>query len=199
MAATDVCILKIVGRYQEQNIVNTLHYQITTQASEDTEVLEHLIQAWYGANETAWLARHSDQYELIGYKAFKKTGSAKTPSYVPRGNSGAVVGDEQPAAICRTITLYTADAKFRRRGRIMLSGSVADMFNDTDGAVTSTEMSLLATLGGYFLGTISDSGDEFRCVIPAAGEDGVQPVIDTKGRATPSIVRSRRVRNFHIG
>ena len=199
MAIQDVCILKVVGRYQSQNIVNTLHYQVVDQASAETEVLENLILAWQGAIETAWLARHIDSYELVGYKAFNKTGAAKTPSFVPVGSNGAVVGEEMPASQGRTITLYTADAKHRRRGRIMLSGGAVAQFNIDDGAVTSAEQALLGTLGQFFEAVIDNGGDEFRCVIPATAVDSVQQIIDTKGRATPSIIRSRRIRQFLIG
>lgn len=199
MAIQDVVILKIVGRYQQQNIVNTLHYQIVDQASAEKEVLDNLILAFQGAIETAWLARHISTYSLVGYKAFNKTGPAKTPSFVAVGSPGAVVGTEMPAAMCRTITLYTADAKHRRRGRIMLSGGAAAQFNTTDGAVTTAETALLGTLGQFFEAIIDNGGDEFRACIPAAGVDSAQGIVDTKGRATPSIVRSRRIRQFLIG
>lgn len=199
MATQDVCILRIVGRYQSQNIVNTLHYQIVSQSSDDQAVLSSLCLAFQADIEAAWLARHIDSYELIGYKAFVQSGTAKTPAYIPRAQAGIVVGTEVPAAVCRTITLYTADPKHRRRGRLMLSGGEFAQFNVDDGAVTSSEMSLLGTLGAYFLVSITNAGDEFRCVIPATAVDDVQGINAAVGRATPSIVRSRRVRNFLIG
>lgn len=199
MAVQDVCILRIVGRYQSQNIVNTLHWQIVSQSSDDQAVLASLCLAFQADIETAWLARHIDSYELIGYKAFVQSGAAKTPAYVPRGQYGVVVGTEVPAAVCRTITLYTADAKHRRRGRLMLSGGEFAQFNIDDGAVTSAEMALLGTLGSFFLEVIENGGDEFRCCIPATATDAVQSINAATGRATPSIVRSRRVRNFLIG
>ena len=81
----------------------------------------------------------------------------------------------------------------------MLSGGAVAQFNIDDGAVTSAEQALLGTLGQFFEAVIDNGGDEFRCVIPATAVDSVQQIIDTKGRATPSIIRSRRIRQFLIG
>lgn len=199
MAVDDVVTLKIVGRYQDQNIVNTTHWQIIEQASAETGVLANLITAFQGAIETAWRARHIDSYELVGYKAFNHTGVSKTPKFLASGDMGLVTGTEVPASVCRTITLYTGSAKHRRRGRLMLSGSEVAQFNIDDGAVTSAELALLGTLGQYFEAAIDSGGDTFFCCIPAAGEDPVELITDTAGRATPSLIKTRRIRQFSVG
>lgn len=199
MAVGDICTLRIVGRYQQQNIVNVMHYAITEQGSSELEVLENLLALWDTANQAAWVARHIDSYELIGTKAFGLTGAAKTPAFDPVGVSGAVVGTEEPAALCRTITLYTESAKHRRRGRIMLSGGAADMFSVVDGAVIGTEIVLLEVLGALLIQDLFGGGDTFQPCIPPAGVDPFEPIVDMKARVTPSLIKTRRVRQFSIG
>ena len=199
MAQNDIVTLKVVGRYQGQNIVNSINWKILDQSSPETTVLENLCLGFVQDIEAAWLARHIDSYELVGYKAFNHTGAAKTPCFLPSGDAGGVVGEELPASVCRTITLYTASAKHRRRGRIMLSGTAVAMLNTDDGAVTSSEMSSLGTLGTYFTTSLTYGDDTFFCCIPPSGEDPVELIVDTMGRNTPSILRSRRIREFLVG
>lgn len=199
MAVGDVCTLRIIGRYQSQNIVNTLHYRIDDQGSSEQEILQQLCDGFYASFLVAWQARHIDTYTLVGLKAFGLTGAAKTPGFKSASDAGSIVGEEVPAAVCRTITLYTASAKHRRRGRLMLSGSAVAHFNTNDGGVTSAEVALLDTLGSNLDNGISITPDTFALVIPASGVDPVEVVVDTKGRTTPSIVKSRRIRQFLIG
>lgn len=199
MAVGDECTLRIVGRFQDQNIVNTMHYRIATQTSGDLDILESLCDAFDTIIKSSWVGRHISTYELIGLKAFRKTGTSKTPGFKSIGTEGAVVGTEVPSSMCRTITLYTADAKHRRRGRVMLSGSAAAMFDATDGSVTSTEIAALDALGVLLKGQISNSGDEFDPGIPATAVDSWQDFVDSKARETPSVVTSRRIRQFLIG
>lgn len=199
MAVNDVCTLRVVGRYQDQNIVNTLHYEIMDQDSSDQEILSSLCSGWEAAHETEWLARHIDTYELIGLKAFRKTGDAKTPHYHPIGEAGSVVGEEIPSPVCRTITLYTGDAKHRRRGRVMLSGTAVAHLSTTDGSVVAAELVLLNLLGDSLRSALESGLDSWRLCIPATEVDDSQAIVDVKARVTPSIVKSRRIRNFLIG
>ena len=199
MAANDVILLRVVGRYQQQNIVNTLHYQINMQTSTEAAVLGMFLTDWATANETAWLNCHIDTYELIGYKAFRVDGAAKIPAYQNRGVNGNVVGDEVPSNICRTITLYTASANHRRRGRVMLSGSEQGMFNLTDGAVTVAAVGVLQTLGDLLDSQLVGVADVFDPVLPASGVLPIEAVTKAVGRVTPSSVKSRRVSQYLIG
>ena len=199
MAADDVIVLRIVGRYQQQNIVNTLHYQIADQISSELEVLGKFITDWATAVETAWLAAHIDTYELIGYKAFGVTGAAKIPAYQNRGSNGTVTGDEVPSNVCRTITLYTGSSNHRRRGRVMLSGSYVFAFNDTDGALSTAAVALLQTIGDLLDSTLSGVDDEFDLCLPATDANPVVLVTKALGRVTPSAVKSRRVSQYLIG
>lgn len=199
MAATDVSLIRIVGRYQQQNIVNTLHYQHYAQTSTEEDVLEDFITAWSTANETAWLACHIDSYELIGYKAFRVTGAAKIPAYENRAQNGTVAGEEVPSNVCRTVTLYTASANHRRRGRVMLSGSEASMFNITDGSVTVAAVAILQTLGDLLDTRVETGGDAFDLCLPATATLPVELVTKSVGRVTPSAVKSRRVSQYLIG
>lgn len=199
MAVDDVVTLRVVGRYQSQNIVNTLHYQIAAQAANEQTVLDNLLIGWEADLEVLWLARHLDTYELVGLKAFNKVGAAKTPAFRAIATAGSVVGEEVPSSVCRTLTLYTASAKHRRRGRLMLSGTAVAMLETDDGAVTSMEQASLDTLGTTLLATIEQAGDEFNLVIPATAVDPVEPITDAKGRPTPSLIKSRRIREFLVG
>lgn len=199
MATDDVIQLRIVGRYQQQNIVNTLHYQIVDQSSSDLDILSAFITDWGTVHETAFLACHIDTYELIGYKAFRVDGTAKTPAYENRGFNGSVAGEEVPSNVCRTITLYTASSNHRRRGRLMLSGSEAAMFNTTDGSVTVAAVAILQTLGDLLSAPFLPVADEFQLVLPASGANPIIPVNAAIGRVTPSAIKSRRVSQYLIG
>ena len=75
MAVDDVVVLRAVGRYQSQNVVNTMHYKITAQTSTELAILASLTLAWDTDIRLEWLARHSDEYTLIGLKAFRVTGA----------------------------------------------------------------------------------------------------------------------------
>jgi len=199
MAVGDECTLRIVGRYQDQNIVNTLHYRITGQTSGEPEILDQLTGGWDVNYKSGWLARHEDAYELVGLKAFGKTGASKTPSFRSIGDAGTVAGTPLMAAVCRTITLYTADAKHRRRGRIMLSGTDDAMIDDDDGSVSTTEIAALTAFGVVLLPPLVVNSDEFQLGIPATAVDTWQDITDAKGRETPSLISSRRIRQFLIG
>lgn len=199
MAQDDVSGLHVVGRYQSQNIVNTLHYRHSTQTATEQETLDLLCQAWDGKFSATWVGRHIDTYQLVGVKAFVRDGAAKTPGFLDIDTAGSVVGEETPAAVCRTITLYTASTKYRRRGRVMLSGCATNMFNVDDGAVTGAEVLALGTLVDLLIDPIISDEETWTPVIPANVVDPVESIIDALARLTPSIVRSRRIRQFLIG
>lgn len=199
MAVTDECTLRIIGRYQSQNIVNTMHYRITTQASSELEVLGNLCDLWDSSNKADWLAAHSTAYELIGLKAFGKTGTAKTPGVKSLGDGGTRSGTPAPNFVCRTITLYTADVKHRRRGRLMLSGTITEDLDTNDGSLTSGGLAVMDNLGIKAIAQLTGGGDDFDPGIPAAGVDIWQNFTDYASRETPSSVTSRRVREFYIG
>lgn len=199
MATGDVSTLRVVGRYQGQNVVNTMHYKHTDQQGGDQDILRDLCLAWSGGLKSAWLARHNASYELVGIKAFRNTGSAKTPGFLVVSENGDVVVDQVPSLLCRTITLYTAETNHRIRGRVMLSGSNANMFDVTDGSVTTTELGLMTVLAELLLDQIDEATNLFDLVLPATVAGGPYDVVDAKARVTPSAVTSRRVRQFLIG
>lgn len=199
MAVDDVCVIRAVGRYQQQNIVNTLHVQITEQVSSELGILDQLLDSFDTEIRTAWLACHIDTYELIGLKAFRVTGAAKVPAYTNIGANGTVTGDEVPSNVCRTITLYSDSTNHRRRGRLMFSGSAMFMFNDTDGSVSTAAVALLQAVGDILDAGFSIAGDVFKVVLPATDTLPVVDVVKCRGRVTPSAVKSRRVRQYLIG
>ena len=199
MAVDDICVLRIVGRYQQQNIVNTLHLQIEAQVSSEQEILDQLVIGWDTAFRNAWLAAHIDTYELIGLKAFRVDGAAKVPAYSNIGQNGTVTGDEVPSNVCRTITLYTASTNHRRRGRVMLSGSAQAMFNASDGSVTVAEVGVLQTIGNLIDAGFSMDSDDFVFCLPATDTLPIELVTKSLARVTPSAVKSRRVSQYLIG
>lgn len=203
MAVADEVGLHIVGRYQDQNIVSTMHYRITAQTTGEDEILDQLCTGWNSACTSAWVARHIDTYELIGLKAFGKTGVNKRPGIFEVGQSGGVVGVETPSPVCRTITLYTADTNHWRRGRVMLSGSEHAMFDVDDGSVTASERTSLEALAALLLADITVGGDEFTPGLCAGtGIGGPYSFADFTSylvRKTPACVRSRRIKGFSIG
>lgn len=199
MAAGDIITARVVGRFQDQNVVNTLHYKIVDQTSSEQVVLDSFCSDWDNAISAGWVARHAALYTLVGVKAFNHTGVPKRPGFMAIGDAGLVVGSEVLAHTCRTITLYTNSAKHRRRGRVMLSGSVQTMFNTTDGSVSLTERVALDVLGTLLMATILENGDSYQLVIPPTAVDPVEEITAVRARITPSVVTTRRIRQFLIG
>lgn len=199
MAQGDVLTLRVVGRYQSQNIVNTLHYYIANQTATELLVCSVLVDLWDTAMRILWQGVHIDTYSLVGLKCFRKTGVAKTPDFKLITAAGTVTGDEVPSPICRCITLYTASAKSRRRGRVMLSGSAASMFNTSDGAVTSAHITQLETMAATLDTVLTDGNNDFELCLPPANGDPFEYITDYKARVTPAVVTSRRIRQFLIG
>jgi len=199
MTVGDVAVLRAVGRYQDQNISNNLHYEVVTQTSEEINIWQSLAEIWDAGNTASWLARMIDAYELIGLKVFTAKGDSKVPGIVNVGTAGDVVGDPQESFVCRTITMYTDNANHRVRGRIQLSGAAEAMFNDTDGSVTDAELTALSTLISNLLSPLSSGGDSFKPVIINQTTKVTNDVVEMVPRKTPSVVRSRRVRQFSIG
>lgn len=199
MAVDDVIGIQIHGRYQMQNIVNVIHYQITEQVADDHDVLNSLCQGWESQNKVNWLARHLDSYRLMGLKGFSLTGNNKRPGIVHIDEAGSVVGTEEPSPVCRVITLYTDSSNYRRRGRVQLSGGDTTMFNDADGAVSDTELGFMAILGAALIADISNFGDVGDPGLAPSGVLPFEPYTDVLARRTPSLIRSRRIRGFSIG
>lgn len=199
VAIGDEVTLRVVGRYQSQNIVNNLTYEIIAQTSAENRVLNSLVGAWDAMVKAAWLLRHIDTYTLVGTKAFNKVGDAKTPSFDTIQEAGGVVGIEVPSPVCRTITLYTESDNFRRRGRVMLSGCDTVMFNVSDGAVTVAEQTALDILGAVLLASIQLDEDSFQPILGSTAVLPKEQITDFKSRPTPSLISSRRIRQFLIG
>lgn len=199
MAVDDIAVLRIVGRYQDQNIVNTMHYKVDTQTTGDEQLWDDLVNGFWTAHNTLWTGRHSDAYEWVGLKAFTRRGDTRPPGERTIGVSGDVVGTPQVSFCCRTITFYSDDPNPRRRGRLMLSGGDEAMFWDVDGAVTSGEIILLTALGVQLMDNITENGNVFEPILYAKATDNVSGLVAAKGRSTPSSVRSRRIRRMLIG
>jgi hypothetical protein len=199
MATADTCVMRICGRFQEQNIVNTLHYFIWNQTSDEQSVLAALNALWVLDIQAAWLARHSDAYELIGIKSFRVDGVPKVPGFRPIGAAGLVTGSAVLSFASRVITFYTSSSNYRRRGRLQLSGGESLMFSLDDGSVVSDELDLLDVLGDLLREPLVQGDEEFHLCIPPTDVLPVEDVIATKARVTPGVMRSRRVKNFFIG
>lgn len=202
MAENDIVGVRIVGRYQDQNIVNTMHYRITAQESTEQEILGILAQRWLATHGPLWRARHIDTYRLVGVSAFSLTGLNKVPGIATDGTVGSVTGAELPSSVCRTITLYTNSDNYRRHGRVMLSGSEILQLEVGDGGLTATELALLDALGVTLIADLVDAGDTFTPgLAPVTGPPALpfEPFTGSLARRTPSSVTSRRIRRFSIG
>ena len=203
MADGDVIGIRIVGRFQGQNIVSTMHYEITHQTITDHQILQIFSDAWSAKFSAAWLLRHIDSYELIGLKAFSLTGGNKVPGRTIVETAGGVIGVETPSPLCRVITLYTDSDNHWRRGRVQLSGSADDMFNDADGAVSEAEITALGTLADLLIDGVESDEETFAPCLPAGTGVGgpylLEPITAALVRRTPACIRSRRVKGFAIG
>lgn len=199
MAVGDVAVLRIVGRYQMQNIVNTMHYEVTVQSTEDLQLWEDLVQAWFANHSALWIAEHVDAYTWVGLKAFTVRGNTKPPGERAGAGAGTVVETPAPAFVCRTITFYTDNPNPRVRGRLMLSGTSDEMLHDDTGAVVDGQIITMDALGESLLGTIDANGNEFKPVLYNRTLDTTADLIAAKGRVTPSSIRSRRIRRMLIG
>lgn len=199
MAIGDVSRLAVVGWFQDQNIVNTFHYKHTVQASDENDVLQELCQTWQTAIETAWLDRHADVYSIAGLKAFKHSGESKVPGHLPMGGNGNVVGTPHSSFVSRVITLYTASANHRRRGRIQISGAVNAHFDQITGAVLAAEVVLMQALADVIIQPLIGPSDEWELCIPDTVALPLELVTAVRARGTPGIIRSRRIKSFFIG
>jgi hypothetical protein len=199
MQVGDTAVLRVVGRYQFQNISNTFHYDLTDLSPDDPDALQNLTEFWSTDIAPDWLLRHSVDYSLIGIKAFVGQGTSARPGYKAVGTAGDVVGDPQESYVCRVLTRYTDSSNPRKRGRINLSGGVETMFDDTDGSVTTTEVTALATLTALLDEPIVGGGAVWTPVILNPIDNQVEQITKTVARITPSLIRSRRVRQFSIG
>lgn len=199
MAVDDIVGIRIVGRYQDQNIVNTIHFQITAQSSSELDILQSLTDQWLVQNGSTWRGRHIDTYRLVGIKGFSLSGPNKIPGITEDGTVGDVIGTEVPALVCRTITMYTASSNFRRRGRVMLSGGEIAQFETGDGSVTAAERALMGTLGALLINDVVAGGDSFTPGLAPTDVLPFEPFTGQLGRKTPSSVTSRRIRGFSIG
>lgn len=199
MAVDDIIGIQIHGRYQMQNIVNTIHYKITEQGSTEEHILQNTVDNWHFQNTAGWLARHIDTYSLMGLKAFSVTGDNKRPGIAHIDDPGVVTGTEVPSPVCRVITLYTDSDNYRRRGRVMLSGSETLQFMDADGSVTPAEIVLLQVLGVLLIADVEGGGDIVQPGLKPTELLPFEPFVSQLGRKTPSLIRSRRVRSFGIG
>lgn len=199
MAVDDIVGLHIVGRYQAQNIVNTLHFRVVGQTVTEHELLQLLCVAWDAAMNSLWLGAHIDTYELVGIRGFSKSGDNKRPGILAVGDPGTVVGVEVPSSVCRVITMYTDSDNYRRHGRVMLSGCDTTMFNDADGAVTAAEIAALSSLADALLDTVTSDDESWSPVIPPTDVLPFEAITGVLVRKTPALIRSRRVRGFSIG
>lgn len=199
MAVGDIGILRVVGNFQSQNIVNSLHYEVTTQATSDLVLWDDLAAGWWSDFQAEWSARHSDAYTVEGIKVFTIKGDPHPPGVEIVNEAGAVIGDPQEAFIGRTITLYTESANHRNRGRLQLSGGVESMFDDTTGAVTATEVTAMSALIGQLLDGVITTDNAYSLVIYQRVLLTSFTVARAVARVTPSVVRSRRIKQFLIG
>lgn len=73
------------------------------------------------------------------------------------------------------------------------------MFRTTDGGVTAAEIALLDTLADTLLIPLVGGANEWDLVIPATAVDPVEKITDYASRVTPSVITSRRIKQFLIG
>lgn len=204
MAVGDYLMMKVIGRVQQQNIVNSLCWEISEQASTDAQICAGLAVDFETEVKTVWQLAHSDDYMLVGIKVYSLTGDPKIPGQNVVEEQGSVVGDLLPAYVCRTITLYPSDVDMKHRGRIMLSGTVVGMLDAADGGLTSAAIILLDNIADVLLAGIGSGGDSYDLRI--WGKDDEEPpapaahaIARADGRRTPSSVTSRRIRELLIG
>lgn len=81
----------------------------------------------------------------------------------------------------------------------MLSGGAESMFDDTDGSVTQAEITALSTMISSLLTPLDLAGDTAKLVLFNPTTDTAVDVIQAIARVTPSVVRSRRIKQFLIG
>ena len=199
MAVDDIAVLRLVGRYQDQNIVNTMHYLVTEQTTSDLQLWLDLINGWYTAHNVLWLGEFIDEFIWVGLKAFTARGDTKPPGERTIGNAGTVAENPAPAFVCRTITLYSSSPNPRVRGRIMLSGSSEIMFDDADGAVVAGQLITMQALGDDLIEEVVENDNHYQPCLYNKATDTVSLLVAAKARTTPSVVRSRRIKRMLIG
>jgi hypothetical protein len=199
MTEGDTAVLRAVGRFQNQNISNTFHYTLTTLTTPDSDALANLVAFWATDIVVTWVGVHSDAYELIGVKAFVALGTSARPGYAAVGAVGSVVGDPQESFVCRVLTRYTDNVNPRVRGRLNLSGGVEAMFNDDDGSVTAAHIAELLPLATLLDAPIVGGDAVWTPAIVDKVAQTAEPITKSVPRVTPSVIRTRRIRQFSIG
>jgi hypothetical protein len=83
----------------------------------------------------------------------------------------------------------------------MLSGSIVEDFDTTDGSITTAAKAVLDAVGDKLLEGLDPNGSANAAVLilPPAGELPEVNVTDYKSRETPSSVTSRRIKQYLIG
>ena len=199
MSVNNVASLHIVSRFQDQNVVQTLHYEVMEQGSDEEDILQNLCEQWQLTYEAGLQAIVNDDLTIIGYKAFNKVGDATVPGFKDSGNAGSVVATAMPAFINKTLTLYTESTKYRRRGRFSVCGVSETEIGDADGSVTSVARAALLAFGATLITSLTGGGDSWRLVIPATVADPSEPIVGCLARLKPTILKSRRIREYLIG
>jgi hypothetical protein len=73
------------------------------------------------------------------------------------------------------------------------------MFSVTDGSVTASEITALETMAATLVTPLVGLAGNFSLCIPPNTTDPVEEITDYAGRPTPSVIRSRRIRQFLVG
>lgn len=202
MSVADLMQLKIVGRLQDQNCVQTLCYEISQQAAGEEAIAKQLCIAWYSTHGTAFLARCSEDYTLVGLKAFGLTGDPKVPGQSLLNGAGTVAESCPTAMIARTITLYPEEISNHHRGRIMIPGTVDSMLDNEDGSVEDDEVTAMQALADALLEGCDDGGGnafDLRIWGKVAGVPQKFDINAVVAQKTPAAIRSRRIRELLIG
>lgn len=197
MAVGSILRMSVLGVYQDQNIVNTIHVKVIEQQCDEVDLATKVAGTFIDV-ETYWLAVHNQYYQYKGTVVVGTAGSSTIPGYYPRDLPGVVAQDPLLSSIARVITLYGAADNAKIRGRLMLSGASQGDIDETDGRVNiSMGLNTLAALMKQAWTNV-----QFVTVVPVIYTKSTQlarEVIKAVPRPTPGVIRSRRIRNFMVG
>jgi hypothetical protein len=151
MAVNDTYFFTAQGLLAGRNYVHTLHFRegLTTPGGNPAQAL---INEWQAACQTAWLAAHTNAYQLVRLTAQRICGSPPLPSRVEEGvglvGTRTATGDPLAPWLAIAVNEATGLAGKSRHGRFFMSGGYE---NDVTGENLVTGANQWVTLATAYV------------------------------------------------
>jgi len=177
MAVNDVIRVTISQTSNNVTVLNTLHWKHTVVGTGTMEqVLANAIDARIG---TYLIPRQSDQWQYMETLAQKIYPSPTGRAYLSATNTGVgtdTTNDASPPTVAYTVTLRTAFAGRRYRGRIYVTGYQNGQASG--GLLDNTFKGLVTTAWNNIIASVTSSGHTFIPVLYHRDDHSVDAITD---------------------